>query len=425
MPFTPNDPLYTEIDSTNLESVRKEVVWNNFFCGTPFLEKLRVAGVADPYLGGAGMTEGILYGRPQGSAVNPGQDITVTRQQIDTKFKFWPKGYASWFPMDDWEMDDGSGQGGVINSGPAKIADIYTLYMEGLVMQINTMLEMDSFRHGQASSTTISDNRIKASNGLDEALNNGIDTSLYGNRYTSYGAQQRNGNIGVALNVTPLYLGQQVTSGTAAAPATSNPGQIDFGALIQLWSQCKETGGKPTLGITNVFGFKAIAIALDVYRRDVSNIKHDIRWDALDFNGVDIFADPLAPSAQAQNFIALSSNAGGSGNTNLVDGVGSNTSTIQYQTPQFVNATTGASLNLSPTTSGLPSNALIQPSEAIYFLEPDSFKLRTTDKPGWNFGIRRTQLPYNVSIDAIFMRLATNLYCCQPRHNAYGFGFTA
>jgi hypothetical protein len=424
MPFTPQDPTYNEIDSTNLESVRREVVWNNFFVGTPFLEKLRVAGVADPYLGGAGMTEGVLYGRPQGSAVRPGQDITVTRQQIDTKLKFWPKGYAAWFPMDDWEMDDGSGQGGVINSGPSKICDIYTLYLEGLTMQINTMLEMDSFRHGQASSSTIGDNRILSSNGLDEALNNGIDTSLYGNRYTSYGALQRNGNIGVALNVTPLYLGQQVTGGTTAAPVTSNPGQIDFGALMNLWTRCKETGGQPTLGITGAFGFAAIATALDTYRRDVSNIKHDIRWDALSFNGVDIFADPLAPSAQAQNFIALGPNAGASGNTNLVDGVGSNTTTIQYQTPQFTNAA-GGSINFSPTNSGLPSNALIQPSEAIYFLEPDSFKLRTTDKPGWNFGIRRTQLPYNVSIDAIFMRLATNLYNCQPRHSNYAFGFSA
>jgi len=425
MAFTPNDPLFNEIDSTNLESVRKNVVWNNFFVGTPFLEKLRVAGVADPYLGGAGMTEGILYGRPQYAAVNPGQDLTITRQQIDTKLKFFPKMYAAWFPMDEWEMDDGSGQGGVINSGPAKIADIYTLYMEGLVMGLNTALEMDSFRHGQAASTTVSDNRIKASNGLDEALNNGIDTSLYGNRYTYYGGQVRNGNVGVALNVVPLYLGQQVTTGTAASPATSSPGQIDFGALIQLWSQAKETGGKPTLGITGVFGFKAIAIALDVYRRDVSNIKHDIKWDALDFNGVDIFADPLAPSAAAQNYIALGPNAGAAGNTNLVDGVGSNTTTIQYQTPQFTSLTTGGAVTVSPTTSGLPSNALIQPSEAVYFLEPESFKLRTTDKPGFDFGIRRTKLPYNVSIDAIMMRLGTNLYCCQPRHNSYAYGFTA
>ena len=414
MPFTPNDPLFNEIDSTNLEAVRKGVVWNNFFVGTPFLEKLRVAGVADPFLGGSGMTEGILYGRPQGAGVNPGQDITITRQQIDSKIKFSPKLYASWFPMDEWEMDDGSGQGGVINSGPSKIADIYTLFMEGLVMQINTMLEMDSFRHGQASSATVTDNRIKVSNGLDEALNNGIDPSLYGNRYTYYGGQIRNGNIGTALNVTPLYLG---TSGGAT-------GQIDFGALQQLWSQCKVTGGKPTLGITNVFGFKAIAIALDAYRRDVSNIKHDIRWDALNFNGTDIFADPLAPSAQAQNYIPLAASAGTAGNTTLVDGVGSNTTTISFTTPQFVNAS-GANVTVSPTGSGLPSTTTIQASEAIYFLEPESFKLRTTDKPGFDFGIRRTKLPYNVSIDAIMMRLGTNLYNCQPRHNAYAFGFSA
>ena len=51
------------------------------------------------------------------------------------------------------------------------------------------------------------------------------------------------------------------------------------------------------MGITNVFGFKAIAIALDAYRRDISNTKHDITWDALEFNGTQIYSDPLAPSA--------------------------------------------------------------------------------------------------------------------------------
>ncbi len=422
MAFTPNDPLFNEIDSTNLESVRKNVVFNNFFVGTPFLEKLRVAGVADPYLGGAGMTEGILYGRPQGAGVMPGQDITITRQQIDTKMKFFPKLYVSWFPMDEWEMDDGSGQGGVVNSGPAKIADIYTLFMEGLVMQINTMIEMDSFRHGQQSSATVLDNRIKVSNGLDEALNNGIDYSVYGNRYAYYGGQVRNGNIGVALNVTPLYLG--TAPSTFAGGGVSNPGQINFGALQRLWSQARVAGGKPTLGITNVFGFEAISVALDVYRRDVSNIKHDIRWDSLNFNGVDLFADSLAPSAQAQYYIAIGPNVGSAGNTNLVDGVGSNTTTVQFTTGQFTNATTGGNLDYSPTNSGLPSNTTIMPSEYVAFLEPESFKLRTTDKPGFDFGIRRTKLPYNVTVDAIMMRLGTNLYNVQPRHNSYAYGFS-
>jgi hypothetical protein len=52
--------------------------------------------------------------------------------------------------LDDWELDDGSGTGGVINSGPSRmIANQYQILMENLTMTINTMLEMDSFRHGQ------------------------------------------------------------------------------------------------------------------------------------------------------------------------------------------------------------------------------------------------------------------------------------
>jgi hypothetical protein len=34
-------------------------------------------------------------------------------------------------------------------------------------------------------------------------------------------------------------------------------------------------------------------------------------------------------------------------------------------------------------------------------------------------------MPNNVSIDALFMRLGTNLYNVQPRHSDYAFGFTA
>ena len=236
---------------------------------------------------------------------------------------------------------------------------------------------------------------------------------MYGNIYTNYGGQARNGNIGTALNTTPLYLGT----------ASGGTGQIDFASLMQLWSQCKVAGGNPTLGITNVFGFKAIAIALDAQRRDVSNTKHDIKWDGLNFNGVDIYADPLAPSAQAQNYIELAPANGAAGNTNLADGVGSSTTTVTFTTPQFTK--NGANVSVSPTGSGLPSNTTIQPSEVLYFLEPESFKIRPTNKKGWNFGLRRAPMPNNVSIDALFMRLGTNLYNTQPRHSDYAFGFAA
>ena len=233
----------------------------------------------------------------------------------------------------------------------------------------------------------------------------------------------RNGAVGKAINVTPYYVGQP-NFGTAAAPATSGPGQIDFDTMIQLSSQCEMWGGKPKLGITNVFGFKAIAKALFAYYRDVQHTNHDIKWDALNFNGTEIFKDPLAPSAVAQYYIPINGSAGATGNTNLKDGVGSNTATIAYQTPQFFSST-GAPLNFSPTHSGLPSNTIIQPSEAVYFLTPDTFKLRTTSDPEWNMGTRLTKQWDSVSMNAVFMKLATNLYCCQPNKNAYAFGFKA
>jgi hypothetical protein len=410
------DPLYNEIDATTLESVRKNVVFNNFFVKTPLTAKLRAAGCLDPFLGGSSMMEGFIYGRVQGQAVSPGQTVTVTRNPINNAMQFQEKAYAAWFPYDDWELDDGSGTGGVINSGPAKIADLYQMILENCTEMIETMIEMDFYRHGQPSGTGVSDNRVLNSNGIDEALNNGIDYSPYGNVYTNYGGTTRNGVQGKALNSTPLYLGT----------SSGSTGQIDFNAMMQLWTQCKVTGGDPTLGITNVFGFAAIANALDAQRRDISNTKHDIKFDGLVFNGVDIYPDPLAPSAQAQNYIPLAAAAGGvgtAGNNTLVDGAGTSTVLTAFTTGQFTSAS-GASVAFSPTGSGEPSNTTIQPGEWLAFLEPESFYMRPTDKKGWNFGVRRTQFPNNVSLDAVFLRLGTNLYDTMPRHSALAFGFS-
>src|SRR5208337_245691 len=260
------DPLYNQINAANLESVRKQTVWDNLFVDTPGQAKFRRAGVLDPYLGGDGMRENFIYGRPQGKALAPGSTVTVTRQQMVSGLKFYPKAYVSWIPVDDWYLDDGSGQGGVINSGPAKIFDEYQLMIKLMTKTINTMLWMDHFRHGQASGTGVSDNRLYNINGLDEALNNGIDPSVFGNIYSTFGGATRNGVIGNALNSTPLWLGT----------STGGTGQIDVNALMVLWSMGQVTGGQMDLGLTNVFGFAAIAVALDAQRRDTNMKQHDI-----------------------------------------------------------------------------------------------------------------------------------------------------
>jgi len=138
---------------------------------------------------------------------------------------------------------------------------------------------------------------------------------------------------------------------------------------------------------------------------------------------VDIYPDPLAPSALAADFLSLAPTAGKAGNNNLIDGAGGNTQTGTITTPQFTSG--GVNVATSPTGSNLPSNCVCTVGEVLYFLETGSFKLRPTDKKGWNFGLRRAPMPNNVSMDAIFMRLGTNLYNVMPRHNSLGFGFSS
>src|SRR5262249_31716285 len=135
------------------------------------------------------------------------------------------------------------------------------------------------------------------------------------------------------------------------------------------------------------------------------------------------YADPLAPSSLAGDFLSLAPAAGKSGNNNLADGAGMSTQTGTIVTPQYTSG--GVNVSTSPTGSNFPSNATCTVGEVLYFLEASSFKLRPTDKKGWNFGLRRSPMPNNVSMDALFMRLGTNLYNVMPRHNAVAFGFSA
>lgn len=418
------DPLYNQVNAANLESVRKITVWDNLFVDTPGQAKFRRAGVLDPYLGGDGMRENYIYGRPQGKALAPGSTVTVARQQMVSGVKFYPKAYVSWIPIDDWYLDDGSGSGGVVNSGPAKIFDEYQLMIKLMTKTINTMLWMDNFRHGQPAGTGVADNRIFNINGLDESLNNGIDPSPFGNIYGTYGGSTRNGAIGAALNSTPLWLGGTTAGATSANTSTTinGTGQIDVNALMVLWSMGQVTGGQMDLGLTNVFGFAAIAIALDAQRRDTNMKQHDIAWKSMDFNGVEIYADPLAPSAQAANFLTLAPTSGKAGNNNLTDGAGTSTLTSTIQTPQYTSG--GVNVALSPTGSGFPSNSTCTVGECLYFLTTSDFRARDTDKEGWNFGLRRAMVPNNVSVDNLFERLGTNLYTPTPRHSAVGFGFS-
>jgi hypothetical protein len=301
------------------------------------------------------------------------------------------RAYAAWYSVDDFEMSNGE-HAGVINAGPNAAVDLYTVYLEGLTSRLNTFIEMDFYRHGQ---NLPGENRIKLIDGAEEALNDGQTPSWNGNVFVNYGAQPRNGAVDGALNSIPRWAGDQF----------GNPGQISFEFMLQTYLQAIE---RPDIGVTSKVGYGYIASLYQRQQRyDISVTKRDsnIRWTGLSFEDAVIYDDWLVPSAVEPSYLPTGL-VGGGGQTNL--------------TSSF--STVGVTPN---PASGLPTGQTITVGETLWWFYGGSWRFRPTNNPAWFFGIRRTSAYDNVSLDALFMRLAMNVECPMPRCNVSCYGFAS
>lgn len=386
-----SDPTFSELSATTRSDIRDGVVYNWFFVDTAFQDHIRREGANDPFEGGTMMQETFRYQGPDGGGVAPGATVTVTKKQQLASLGFQPKAYVSYMAVDDFETANGE-NAGVLNAGPEQAVDIYLAYMESLTEQLNNYMEMDVYRHGQANSSTVSDNRILLINGMSEAFNNGVDPSWDGNIFTNYGSQVRNGAISNTMNSIPQWAGNP----------DGSTGQISYEFLIQSYSKAIK---RPSFAVTSQLGYTYIAALFQAQQRfDVLGVRKDgIKWAGIQFEDAIIYQDWLVPSAIDPSFLP-SNLVGGGGNTNL-------TGTI--------------AIGASPSAaSGLPANTTVTVGETLWWLNGGDFKWRPTSNSAWFFGIRRAPFPDNVSVDAIFMRLACNLYNVIPRNSVqcYGFG---
>lgn len=390
--FISLDPVFNELSATTRNDIREGIVYNEFFVDTPFQDHLRREGAIDPFAGGLLMQEPIQVNGPDGGGVESGQTVTVTRKQLISALGFLPKKYATWFSADDYEMSNGQSSG-VLNTGVNAAVDLYMAYLESLTEQLNTFIEMDSYRHGQASSATVSDNRTLLINGMSELCNNGIDPSWDGNIFTSYGQAVRGGFVSNTLNSIPRWAGNP--DGTT--------GQISYEFLLQTYSQAIH---RPTIGIVSQIGYTYIASLFQRQQRfDVLGVKKDgIQWAGISFEDAVIYQDWLTPSAADPSFLP----------TNLVGGGG--------QTNQTGTIAIGAAPSAA---SGLPANTTVTVGETGWWLNGKTWHARPTTDQAWFFGIRRTSAYDNISLDAIFMRLAYNLYSDSPRDNVQYYGYAS
>lgn len=257
-------------------------------------------------------------------------------------------------------------------------------------------------------------------NGLDEALNNGVDCSPFGNVYQLYGSILRNGVTGGMYNSTPFYCGN--AQGVAQS--------ITYPVLQGACAQIEVIGGAVKDGFTGPFGWGGMAVmfrtASVTIQSEVSE-SSDLGWRSINFNGVTIHSDPLAPSTASWGYLPGGNTAafGNVSQAKYADGVGSNTKLTSFMSPTYlVNGAAVAPGTLSPTGSNIPSATMIQPGEALYLVNPSDLVL-LPPKPGsgWEFDKREVPIPDNISTNNLFMKAATSITDPQPTHGMIVYGF--
>lgn len=416
----PQDPLFNARDASSGELVEIGLIYDCFGTNYPLLSILRGAGVTETLFQGTGILRPFIYDMAAGSSTVPGATITPQRKQLASAAKFDERFYQANIPVEQTVNK-------LFNApGKTQIFSQEDLDTYSLTQKLESMIEMDAYRHGQPSAgnpggtTGVADDRHTCCNGLDEGLNNGIDPSPFGNVYTTYGSVLRNGAVGQAYNSTPYYCG------TAAGVASSMTYPILQGALAQL----SVIGARGKVGFTGPFGWGAMAVMFRtsavINQKEVTE-GMDFGWRSVDFGGFKVHEDPLAPSSISFRYLQGGNPAayGTTSQARFLDGAGSTTRLSPFNTPIFTqNGGAVANGTLSPTGSNIPSNTIIDPGEALYVIDTEAMEM-TPPKAGsgWNFDSRIVPIPDNISTDNRYLKLATNLFTPQPTHGLIIYGF--
>lgn len=374
------DPLFDQISATTLADMRKDVVQDNFFVEGAWQRLTRFYHADDPFFGGTWMQEPFQFNRVNGGAYPPGADVEVTQVPILGAMAFTPRAYKEDVPINMWQAE-------VVNAGPAAAVSTYDAYMQNAVQALSTDLNIDAYQHGQASATTISQNRSIYMNGIDEATNDGVNPGFLGNVYQNYGGQLRNGVVGNVLNATPIWAGDSL----------GNTGPVSYALLFAAYLNCVQ---EPDAGLSNKACFGYIANRNEPKQRFAQEEK-DVRIGLVGFkilNAV-MHVDKLAPSTKFGQLLP---------------------SGLSQTTPLTLSTFTSPTYTGTQNAiSGFPSAKVCNPGEPFFWLRMQDFRLRPARSPEYNHNFTppiRTQS--NADLIVMFYKAGINYYTPSPRDNS-------
>ncbi len=318
------------------------------FRNAAFLAYIRKNGF-EPYTGGVSMDNAFLNGPMKGGFFDTGEALSTDVVEPIAGQTFTPRKASTTVGHYLENL--------AINRGPAAIYSALAVKHRAAMNTLNCIWNVALYRHGQATVTgIISGDRHSASNGLDEALNDGVTQGPFGDYFTSYGGQSRTGT-----GLAPGYYSVPYFCGSA----TGAGGEVNYHHMMRSWMGTKQGGRAARIGLTNkaLWGFLAEKIqAQQLFQFKMGET--DAYWgtDSIKFMNADIMVDQYCPST-----------LDGKNDPDLGN----------YLLSTFVASTT----NQQTTDGKLPfAGETVTAGEALYWLDPEVLKFRLSNHPLFNFG---------------------------------------
>lgn len=244
---------------------------DNFFQNDPLLEYLKAR--YHTYPGGPQIQENFLYAPMKGGPYAKGQPFDTSKRQTTAGLLFGPKYYQCNVSeyLEDVEVE---------NAGPTAVLSMVKTDLGNAALTMSAILAIALYRHGSTG-------RTLHLNGLEEALQDGINASWSGLTATSYGSQAR-ADVGAALK-TPAGL----IPANVAGPITFRTLEHSYLSLVK-GAEC------PVLGVTTNRCMGYIGENFQPHQK-VDTIEPTIGYIGIKFKKATIVEGQYVPGADGVN----------------------------------------------------------------------------------------------------------------------------
>lgn len=265
-----------QLDDVNTVTTKEIMpgVVDGYFRAGPFIAMAK-ARFTRKWIGPQ-IQENFMYKPMKGGAYKKGAAFNVVRLQTRTGLLFTPRYYqvnVTEF-LEDLEVEQ---------AGPRAAFSVIRTDMQQAALTMSAILEIAAFHHGQ---NLPGDDRSAEINGIEEALNNGIDASWAGNVFPSYGGQTR-------ADVTPA-----LTPPTGLVAASN--ANVMYRVLRHSYFSCIIGNEAPTVGITTnrMMGFISENF---LPHQIIDTTQPEINWPGLKFDKATILMSQYAPGQDGVN----------------------------------------------------------------------------------------------------------------------------